>query len=89
MKAETVLRKALVQRVELRVIREEDEGSVVEVPEDFDVATTRLIGAGGSGSHRGVLVHGGWYAAEVRLPRPTPGSDARVLAPAEVEVGAG
>lgn len=83
------LRRSLADRVELRAIREEEEGSIVEVPDDVEPGTLRVVGAPGSGPNRGTLVHGGWYATEVRLPRPTPGSDARVLAPAEVEVAAG
>ena len=81
------LRKALAERLELRAIREEEEGASVDLGGDIDPAALRVIGAAGEVPANGTLVHAGWYANAVRLPRPTAGSDARILAPAEVEVG--
>jgi hypothetical protein len=40
----------------------------------------------GAGPFEGVLGHRGWRAREVRLPTLVGGADARLLAPAEVEL---
>jgi len=83
------LRKALDERLALEPILPGEDGDAVDVPADFDPALIRVTGklAGGP-PYSGVLRHGGWRVREVRLPAPSPGSDARILLPAEVEVGA-
>ena len=40
----------------------------------------------GSPPFTGTLRHHGWKARDVRLPPPPAGQDARLLAPAEVEL---
>ena len=68
-------------------VRAETEGSRVTLPAGFDAAAVRLTGnVTGSAPFNGSLAHRGWRAAEVRLPRLADGHDARVLAPAEVEL---
>jgi hypothetical protein len=83
------LRKALDDRLVLEPILPGEDGDRVEVPADFTPALIRVTGklAGGP-PYTGVLRHGGWRVREERLPAPSPGSDARILLPAEVEVGA-
>ena len=83
------LRKALDERLALEPILPGEDGDAVDVPTDFDPALIRVTGklAGGP-PYSGVLRHGGWRVRVVRLPAPSPGSDARILLPAEVEVGA-
>lgn len=83
------LRKALDERLVVEPILPGEDGDAVDVPADFDPALIRVTGklAGGP-PYSGVLRHGGWRVREVRLPAPSPGSDARILLPAEVEVGA-
>ncbi|MBM4242708.1 MAG: DUF2760 domain-containing protein [Deltaproteobacteria bacterium] len=82
------LRKALDDRLVVEPILTGEDGDSVEVPVDFEPALVRVTGklAGGP-PYSGVLRHGGWRVREVRLPAPSPGSDARILLPAEVEVG--
>lgn len=82
------LRKALDDRLVLEPILPGEDGDVVEVPADFEPALIRVTGklAGGP-PYSGVLRHGGWRVRDVRLPAPSPGSDPRILLPAEVEVG--
>lgn len=81
------LRKALDERLTLSPVLEGEDGAAVEVPAGFDPASIRLTGnPTGEPPFRGVLRHGGWRAGEARLPTPSPGSDAGILAPAEVEV---
>jgi hypothetical protein len=83
------LRKALDERLVVEPILPGEDGDAVEVPSGFEPALIRVTGklAGGP-PYAGVLRHGGWRVREVRLPAPSPGSDARILLPAEVEVGA-
>ncbi|MFP6663112.1 MAG: DUF2760 domain-containing protein [Deltaproteobacteria bacterium] len=82
------LRRALEDRMTLRAIHPGEDGSTVEVPAGFDPAQIRIVGSPtGKPPWKGTLLHGGWYAEAPRLPRPTEGSDAGILAPAEIEVG--
>ena len=82
------LRKALDDRIVLEPILPGEDGDTVQVPADFEPALIRVTGKlGGGPPYSGVLRHGGWRVREVRLPAPSPGSDARILLPAEVEVG--
>jgi hypothetical protein len=53
----------------------------------FNPAEVKLSGnVAGSAPYKGVLRHRGWRAAEATLPVPVAGHDARILAPAEVEL---
>ncbi len=84
------LRKALAARVRLVPLHEGEEGVAVEIPPGFDPERLRVSGhPRGNPPWHGVLVHPGWQALEIRLPVPTEGADASLLAPAEVEVPEG
>ena len=80
-------RAALEKTVALRPLRSESEGSTIETPADADAAQYRLTGAvQGSPPYRGELVHAGWVATKVELPKYVGSAEsARVVAPAEVE----
>ena len=80
-------RAALEKTVALRPLRTESEGSTIQTPADADAAQYRLTGAvQGSPPYRGELVHAGWVATKVELPKYVGSADsARVVAPAEVE----
>jgi hypothetical protein len=79
--------KVLREHFDIVPVRAENEGSRVTLPAGFDAAAVRLTGnVTGSAPFTGSLAHRGWRAAEVRLPRLADGHDARVLAPAEVEL---
>jgi hypothetical protein len=81
-------RKALRERLRIERIRPEQDGATVRVEPGFDAAEVRLTGnVHGKPPFEGTLQHGGWRAAEVRLPDPMTGADATVLAAAEVEIG--
>jgi hypothetical protein len=83
------LRKAIDERLTVEPILAGEDGDRVEVPAGFEPALIRVTGKlGGGPPYVGVLRHGGWRARDVRLPAPSPGSDATILLPAEVEVGA-
>ena len=79
--------KVLREHFEIVPVRGEAEGSRVTLPAGFDAAAVRLTGnVTGSAPYTGSLAHRGWRVATVKLPRLADGHDARVLAPAEVEL---
>ncbi|MCU0683611.1 MAG: DUF2760 domain-containing protein [Polyangiaceae bacterium] len=80
-------RRALREHVALEAVRAEDEGARVRLESGFDAGRVKLVGnVQGAGPFEGVLRHRGWRAREVRLPTLVGGADARLLAPAEVEL---
>lgn len=79
--------RALAQHVELEPIRTEAEGDAIELPVGYDAAKIRVTGnVAGEPPYRGTLAHHGWRVKVVRLPTTSAGHDARIVAPAEVEV---
>lgn len=81
-------RRVIDERITLERILEGSDGDSVEVPADFDPSAVALEGnLPAEGPYRGVLRHGGWRVAEMRLPTAAAGADPRVAAPAQVDVG--
>ncbi|MCK6683551.1 MAG: DUF2760 domain-containing protein [Thermoanaerobaculia bacterium] len=80
-------RKVMREQFQLQPVRKESEGTRLTIPEGFDAAEIRLTGnVTGKAPYSGQLVHRGWKAAEVRLPKLAQGHKANILAPAEVEL---
>jgi len=80
-------RKVLREALALEPVRVEPEGAQVQVPPGFDPGALRLTGnVVGHPPFTGTLRHHGWKVRDVRLPPPPAGQDARLLAPAEVEL---
>lgn len=83
-------RKVLDDYFEIAPLRAESEGSLVTLEAGFDAPAHRLLGSvPAHPPYKGKLVHPGWDARSVKLPRVTGTTDARpwsVLAPSEVEV---
>lgn len=82
-------RAALQEYLAIRSVREESEGSSVTVPSGYQADEYRLIGnIRGEGPFTGTLVHRGWKAVSVRLPRLVRVETDRLpaIAPAEVEI---
>lgn len=80
-------RKALREHVPVEPIRDEQEGSPITLPKGFDARAIRLSGrVEGEPPYRGTLVHRGWRARKVELPKMSEGHDPSILAPAEVEL---
>ncbi len=80
-------KRALSELFGLEPVVREAEGAAVTVDRGFDPAAIRLTGnVVGEPPFHGSLRHHGWRAKEVRLPTPSDGRDATVLAPAEVEL---
>ena len=80
-------RKVLKDTFDLEPVRAETEGSRITLPAGFDAAAVRLTGnVVGQAPFSGALQHKGWRVTAVRLPGLTEGHEARVIAPAEVEL---
>ncbi len=81
-------RKALRAHAEIEPVRSEDEGARVKLDGTFDADAVKLVGdVRGEPPYAGVLRHRGWRARKLELPAIVGEHDARVLAPAEVELG--
>jgi len=80
-------RKTIREHFTIVPIREELESARVTLPAGFDASAVRLTGnVVGEAPFVGSLVHRGWRAAEVKLPKVAEGHDVTVLAAAEVEM---
>lgn len=80
-------RKAIREHAPLEAIRAEDEGAEVTLEAGFDARAIRLTGnVTGEPPFRGKVAHRGWRVREVKLPKTADGHDARIIAPAEVEL---
>ena len=80
-------RKVLRQYFELEPVRTEAEGKRITLPKGFDASSIRITGnIVGQAPFTGTLVHRGWKATEVKLPKLTEGHDVKVVAAAEVEL---
>ncbi len=80
-------RKVLRQHFVLDSVRAEPEGKRITLPKGFDAGSIRITGnIVGTAPFTGTLVHRGWKATEVKLPKITEGHDVKIVAPAEVEL---
>lgn len=80
-------KKALASHLAIRPIRSESEGGRITLEQGFDPGEIKLVGnVSGAAPYRGTLRHRGWRADSLSLPKLLDGHDARVLAPAEVEL---
>ncbi|SMG21081.1 DUF2760 domain-containing protein [Paraburkholderia susongensis] len=80
-------RATLREHFTILPVRDEAEGSRVTLPEGFDASSIRLTGnVVGSAPFKGSISHRGWRVDEVRLPKLADGHNAKVIAPAEVEL---
>jgi hypothetical protein len=79
--------KVLNDYVTLAHVRNEDEETRITVEEGFNPQEIRLTGnVTGSAPFHGTLVHKGWKATSMHLPKLAENYDASVIAPAEVEL---
>lgn len=82
-------RAALREHLDIRPVREEAEGSQVEIHPGYAADEYRLVGKiGGQAPFSGTLIHRGWRAESVKLPRvlKVQGDRLPTVAPAEVEL---
>ena len=84
-------RKVLEEYFDIAALHTGNEGDNVVLASGYDAAAHRLLGAVPENPpYTGKLLHPGWLARSVKLPRVTGTTDQRpwpVLAPAEVEIG--
>ena len=78
----------LKEHLSIEPIAQEPEGSQISLPEGYDAANFRLSGnVSGEPPYEGSLVHKGWKATEVKLPRTTGNDDTLPnIAAAQVEL---
>lgn len=81
---------ALLEHFGIIALRSEEEGARITVPSGYAADEYRLIGRlSGAAPFSGTLIHHGWKAEWVKLPRLTRAGAAALptIAPAEVEIG--
>jgi hypothetical protein len=80
-------KKAIETYFTLAPVRAEEEGQKVTLAAGYDKHEVTLAGnVKGEPPYTGTLAHGGWKATEVKLPERPAFVDARVVAPAEIEL---
>ena len=80
-------RKVINEHFDLKPIRTEQEGNKITLNKGFDASAVRLTGnIVGEPPFTGALIHKGWQATEVKLPKLTEHHNPSVVAPAEVEL---
>lgn len=80
-------RATLREHFTIRPVRTEAEGSRVTIAEGFDATAIRLTGnVVGAAPYNGTISHRGWRVEDIKLPKLVKSNDAKVLAPAEVEL---
>jgi hypothetical protein len=80
-------RKAVRDHAKLVPVRREAEGAKITVEAGTSPAEVKLVGnVVGSAPFTGTLVHKGWKVESLSLPQAMAGHDARIVAPAEVEL---
>lgn len=85
----TGCKAVLQEHVRIQPVREESEGSTVQIPAGYAADEYRLLGKiSGQAPFSGVLVHRGWKTEAVKLPRLLRNAADRLptIAPAEVEL---
>ncbi len=79
--------RVMSEYLSIAPVRDESEGSRVTLSKGFDPGAVRPTGnVVGEPPFTGALVHRGWRAVEVRLPKVASSRDVRILAAAEVEL---
>lgn len=79
--------KVLHKHFDFAPIRKEEENSKITLPKGFDSSAIRLTGnIVGQAPFKGTLVHRGWRATNIKLPKVADGHDVRIMASAEIEL---
>lgn len=79
--------KVIKQHFTLDTVFHEQEGSKITLEPGFDAMRVRLTGnIVGNAPFTGQLVHKGWQVTQINLPKLTAGHQAKIIAPAEVEL---
>lgn len=79
--------KVIKEHFSLDTVFHEQEGSKITLEQGFDATRVRLTGnIVGHAPFSGHLIHKGWQVTQINLPKLTTGHDAKIIAPAEVEL---
>ncbi|MFO8113203.1 MAG: DUF2760 domain-containing protein [Desulfosalsimonadaceae bacterium] len=79
--------KSLEKYLSPKFVMDKNEGEPVTIPPEFDSNAIKLTGnVTGEPPFSGVLRHRGWRAGKLELPELTGTGDAKIIAPAEVEI---
>lgn len=79
--------KVIKEHFSLDTVFHEQEGSKITLEQGFDATRVRLTGnIVGNAPFTGHLIHKGWQVNQIHLPKLTAGHDAKIIAPAEVEL---
>jgi hypothetical protein len=79
--------KCLEDLVTIRPLMEESEGSKITISQGYDSSKIKVVGnVKGQAPYNGVLVHKGWKAHKLSLPKKIGDHATDVICPAEVEV---
>ncbi|MCH9698645.1 MAG: DUF2760 domain-containing protein [Gammaproteobacteria bacterium] len=79
--------KVLKKHIQVEPLRKDNENSKVTLKQGFNASENRITGnIVGQPPFTGTLLHRGWRAAKVDMPRMAPGHDVSILAPAEIEL---
>ena len=80
-------KKAVNKSLALEAVIDRSEGEEVQVDPGFDPDAIKLTGnVTGEPPFKGILRHKGWRTRKLELPDLSGGQDARIIAPAEVEI---
>ena len=81
--------QTLEELVTIRPVREEAEGTSIQILKGYDPSEIKLVGKiKGEPPFTGVLMHRGWKAKKRSLPKKTGEQVTDVIYPAEVEIRA-
>jgi Domain of unknown function (DUF2760) len=79
--------QAVEELVTIRPLKDEQEGSTIQVPKGYNPAEVKVVGkVKGEPPFTGILVHRGWKAQKRSLPKKTGDQTSEVICPAEVEI---
>jgi hypothetical protein len=80
-------RQVLEEVVTIRPLKEESEGSIVQVPKGYNPAEIKVVGkVKGEPPFSGILIHRGWKAHKRSLPKKVGEDTPEILCPAEIEI---
>lgn len=79
--------KSIEELVTIRPLKDEQEGSSVNIPKGFNPSEIKIVGkVKGEPPYQGILVHRGWKAQKRSLPKKSVDQNLEVICPAEVEI---
>ena len=80
-------RKVVEKYLDPEPVMKQEEGETVTLQEDFDPGLITLTGkVTGKPPFTGILRHKGWQVGTIELPKLSGRQNARIIAPAEIEV---